>query len=97
VPCSAAVEGRGGAIRKLMSGTRHQVEGGLMPLIWAGRRDGRQTSGHPKNQPVAIRKVVAIQARTLSVGQTRKVLRCPQFVKTSRQLLFCIKACGARV
>ena len=37
---------------------------------------GRQASGLPKDRPVAIWKVAAIQARTLSVGQTRKVLRC---------------------
>jgi hypothetical protein len=30
----------------------------------------------PKDRPVAIRKVAVIQARTLSVGQTRKLLRC---------------------
>jgi hypothetical protein len=59
-----------------------------MPLIWLAAVTLRQASGLPKNRPVAIRKVVAIQARTLSVGQTRKVLRCPQFVRTSRQPLF---------
>ena len=27
--------------------TRHQTEGGLMPLLWVGRRDGGQASTSP--------------------------------------------------
>jgi hypothetical protein len=39
--------------------TRHQVEGGLMPLLWVGRRDGGQASASPGTDLVAIRKVAA--------------------------------------
>ena len=45
MPCSAAVGGKGR--RNCTSGTRHQVEGGLMPLSWVGRRDGGQASASP--------------------------------------------------
>jgi hypothetical protein len=37
---------------------------------------GDQASASPGIDRVRIRKVAAIQARTLAVGQTRKVLRC---------------------
>jgi len=72
-----------------------------MPLIWLAAVTLRQASGLPKNRPVAIRKVVAIQARTLSVGQARKVLRCrgepywvhaplpPPADKARRQIVCC--------
>jgi hypothetical protein len=44
-----------------------------MPLSWVGRRDGVRLA--PPQGPTGrgFRKVAAIQARTLAVGQTRKV------------------------
>jgi hypothetical protein len=45
-----------------------------MPLSWVGRRDGGQASASPGGPTEReFRKVAAIQARTLAVGQTRKV------------------------
>ena len=47
-----------------------------MPLSWVGRRDGGQASASPGTDRERIRKVAAIQARSLAVGQNRKVLTC---------------------
>jgi hypothetical protein len=46
-----------------------------MPLSGVGRRDGGQASASPGTDRERIPKAAAIQARTLAVGQTRKVLR----------------------
>ena len=44
-----------------------------MPLSWVGRRDGVRLAPPQGPTEREFRKVAAIQARTLAVGQTRKV------------------------
>jgi hypothetical protein len=75
VPCSASVRGKGRRnFANLRAETRHQVEGGLMPLSWFGVVTRVRLA--PPQGPTGkeFRKVAAIQARALAGGQTRKDL-----------------------
>jgi len=45
-----------------------------MPLSWVGRRD-EQARASPGTDRERTRKVAPIQARTLAVSQTRRVLK----------------------